>query len=98
MRLKLEVVNTTDDPQEVISLVKSVFGASAAVEIAPTSNSAEDCAIFAIEQLITQDQLMALFREKARYEVDIVHIRKRVLSYLEKQLDHVIVSNEEKYS
>ena len=97
MRGKLEFINTTANPEEVIALVRSVFGNSAHVEIGPTSNSAEDCIDFGIEKLITTDQLTAYFNGAARYEVDLPKVKGRVLKHLESRLDRVIEENEKKY-
>lgn len=98
MRIHLEVVNTTDDPNEVKALVREVFGHSAAMTVGPTSNSPEDCITFGLEQLITQDQLTAFFRGEARYNVDLPKLKERTIKYLSKQLDSVIKHNEDKYT
>ena len=83
---------------EVIRQAKHNYGNQVAIEVYPESNNASDILYFAIQQLITHEQLSLLFDNSGSYHVDIKKLRSETLFKIEEILDEVISDNEVKVS
>lgn len=83
---------------EIIRQAKHNYGSNVAIEVYPESNNAEDILYFAIQQIISHEQISLLFDSKSSYHVDIKKLRSEVLYRIEQVLNEVILDNETKVS
>lgn len=81
---------------EVIRQAKHNYGNHVTIEAYPESNSAIDILYFAIQQMITHEQLSLIFDNSNSYQVDIKKLRSEILFKIEEVLDEVIIDNETK--
>jgi hypothetical protein len=82
---------------EIVRQAKHNYG-NVGVEVYPESNSADDILYFAIQQLISHEQISLLFDSKGSYHVDIKKLRSEILYKIEQVLNEVILDNETKVS
>ena len=80
--------------EEVVKEAKRIHGKNVEVTVSPTSNMPYDLAYFAIQQLITNEQIALLFNNKETYQKDILALRSRIILKLNEVLDSVIIDNE----
>lgn len=99
MQVKLTYHDTESfTVDEVIRQAKHNYGSNVSIEVSPESNSAVDILYFAIQQLITHEQLSLLFDSRGSYHQDIKKLRSETLYQIERVLDEVILDNETKVS
>ena len=97
MRVRISYQDTQSfNMEEVITQAKREYGKGVSVEVYPDSNLPHDMLYFAIQQMITQEQLSLLFDNKSFYESEIKKLRSEILYKVEEILDSVIIDNEGK--
>lgn len=97
--MKVSIDYFTDTPlvpEEVIKQVKSIHGPSATVKVGPNSSLPHDLILYAIQQMITTEQLRLLYDESEFYNNRIKVLRAATLSKLAELLDDVIIENEQR--
>ena len=81
---------------EAVRRAKDVLGEYVDVKAYPSTNDPWDIVYFAIQQIITSEQLNCLFDDGALYPKKMVELKSRILGKLEAELDEVIQDNEHK--
>ena len=84
--------------EEAIRRVKDLLGDFIEVKAYPSTTDPWDNIYFAIQQIITVDQLNLVFDEGPLYPEKVKEFRAKILAKLEAELDEVIKDNEEKVS
>lgn len=82
---------------EIERQAKHMFGEHAKTSVMPESDDPLDVLYFAVQQIITSDQLSLLYDSDA-YNKDIKELRLKTLMKLEEVLDQVIIDNESRVS
>ena len=82
--------------EEVISNLRRIHGKHATIEVSPESSKPNDLLYFALQNMITQEQLSAFFDNKDTYAKNLQKIRAEILYQVQSTLDNVIVDNETK--
>ena len=80
--------------EEVVKHATVNYGKNARVEVLPDSAKPHDLIYFAIQCIITNNQISLLYDDKLGYNKSIKTLRAETLSKLEELLDQVIVDNE----
>jgi len=80
--------------EEVIRQAKTNYGNQAQVRVAPDSDTPIDHLYFALQRLITGDQLSLLYDSGAMYPKDLAKLRSEILRKITEVLDDVIIDNE----
>ena len=84
--------------EEVVRNAKQLFGEYAEVHVAPSSDEPIDMIYFAIQQVLTYEQLSLLFDSEHLYPQKIAELKSRVLGTISKELDSVVKDNEVRVS
>ena len=84
--------------EEVVKQATNAYGKAARVDVVPDSNKPHDMIYFAIQCMITHQQLGLLYDDKLGYQSSLKILRAETLSKLEEILDQVIVDNESRVS
>lgn len=84
--------------EEVVRQAVHNYGKEAKVEVTPYSTLPYDMIYFALQQLITHEQLSLLFSRGDSYQQDIKKLRSDVLYNIHEIIDQVIIDNESKVS
>lgn len=80
--------------EEVVRLAVHNYGKQAQVEIMPESSKPHDLIYFALQQIITHQQLSLLFDDKLGYQSSVQKLRNETLYKVEEILSQVIIDNE----
>lgn len=80
--------------EEVVRQAIHNYGKQANVEIMPESAKPHDLIYFALQQIITHQQLGLLFDDKLGYQSSIQKLRNETLYKVEEILSQVIIDNE----
>lgn len=80
--------------EEVEARAKRNYGKYVQVEVKPSSSSPQDYIYFALQQIITHEQLSLLFDDKSTYPTKIEELRSNALALLQQELSAVIKDNE----
>jgi hypothetical protein len=80
--------------EEVVRLAVHNYGKQATVEIMPESSKPHDLIYFALQQIITHQQLSLLFDDKLGYQSSVQKLRNETLYKVEEILSQVIIDNE----
>lgn len=80
--------------EEVVAAAKRNYGANVHVEVSPESNKPKDFLYFALQGLITHEQLSLFFNDKNTYSSELQKLRKEVLEIVREVMDTVIIDNE----
>lgn len=95
MKVKLTYFdNSSFTIEEVVRQAKINYGNKCLVEVYPDSNSPQDILYFALQQLVTQDQLSLLYTSEDSYPKDLEKLIDNVNKISEDTLHHVITDNE----
>lgn len=81
---------------EAIRRAQDVLGEYSDIKAYPSTTDYWDTIYFAIQQIITDEQLNLLFDESVLYPQKIKELRSRMLGRLTQELDEVISDNEYK--
>ena len=82
--------------EEVVKQAVHNYGKAAEVHIMPDSTKPHDLIYFAIQQIITHDQLGYLYDDKLGYAASIQQLRGETLYKIQEIIDQVIIDNESK--
>jgi hypothetical protein len=82
--------------EEILRQAKHNYGDNVEVKIEPVSNDPWDMLHFALQNLITYDQLGLLFDSGPLYKEKLVELKLALLDKVERELDNVTLDNEEK--
>lgn len=80
--------------EEVVKQAVHNYGKAAEVHIMPDSTKPHDLIYFAIQQIITHDQLSLLYDDKLGYQASIQQLRNETMYKLQEIIDQVIIDNE----
>lgn len=80
--------------EEVVRQAIHNYGKQASVEIMPESSKPHDLIYFALQQIITHQQLSLLFDDKLGYQSSVQKLRNETLYKVEEILSQVIIDNE----
>ena len=84
--------------EEAIRRAKDILGDFIEVKAYPSTTDPWDNIYFAIQQIITAEQLNILFDEGPLYPEKLKEFKAKILTKLEAELDEVIKDNEQKVS
>ena len=84
--------------EEIIKTAHHNYGEKVHVEVEPESNTPMDYLYFAIQRLITGDQLTLLYDSGANYHKDLEMLRVETVYKLEEVLREVFMDNEHRIS
>jgi hypothetical protein len=82
--------------EEVVSAAKRNYGKNVSVSVSAESSKANDILYFALQSLITQDQLSIFFDNKDTYQKELQKLRADVIYMVQETMDSVIIDNEAK--
>lgn len=82
--------------EEVISAARRNYGRNIEVTVTPESSKASDILYFALQSIITQDQLSIFFDNKDTYTKELQKLRSDIMYRIQETMDLVIVDNETK--
>lgn len=82
--------------EEVVKQAIHNYGKAAEVHIMPDSTKPHDLIYFALQQIITHDQLSMLYDDKLGYPSSVQKLRSETLYKLQEIIDQVIIDNESK--
>ena len=82
--------------EEILRQAKHNYGESVEIKVEPVSNDPWDMLHFALQNLITYDQLSLLFDSGPLYKSKLVELKLALLDKVEKELENVVQDNEEK--
>lgn len=91
------VDNSVLSKAEIERQARHTFGEYTKISVMPESDDPSDVLYFAIQQLITGDQL-AIFYDSDVYSKDLKELRTKILVKLTEVLDQVIIDNESRVS
>lgn len=95
-RVTIDYIETEFTMEEVEQQVRRKYGDTASVTFSPATNTSESAMDFAIQKLVTKDQLNALFGTRELYPNFKRVLRSKALDKLTSTLDKVIEDNETK--
>lgn len=99
MKVKIELNDITSfTREEVVERIKHLLGDTAEVSVYPATNKNIDILRFALQQLISYDQLCILNDEPYQYKAKVQILKKELLAKVSDELDSVIQANEDKYN
>lgn len=99
MRVELTYIdNESLVIDEVVKNAKRMYGPGVSVKVLPESNIPNDMLYFALQQIITHEQLSLFYNSGSReaYKQDMKKLRGDILFRVEQVLDTVILDNENK--
>lgn len=82
--------------EEVVKQAEHNYGKATKVEAMPESAKPHDLIYFALQQIITHQQLSLLYDDKLGYQSSIQKLRNETLYKMQEILDQVIIDNESK--
>ncbi len=80
--------------EEVVARAKHTYGDFVEVSVQPTSNKPSDMLYFALQQMLTHEQLSIFFDDKNQYPTRLGKLRSETLAAVQKELSAVIKDNE----
>jgi hypothetical protein len=80
--------------EEVVARAKHAYGDFVEVSVQPTSNKPSDMLYFALQQMLTHEQLSIFFDDKNQYPTRLAKLRSETLAAVQKELSSVIKDNE----
>lgn len=95
-RVNIEYIEQDLTMEEVADLVRRKYGDAASVTFSPATDTTESAIDFALQKLITKDQLNALFGTKELYPNFKRAIKDRALNIVSSAIDNVLEENERK--
>lgn len=88
--------NSSFTKEEAVRRAVHNYGKFASVEVYPDSTNAHDFLYFAVQQMITHEQLSLLFDKNSDYNSGIDRLRKETLYKIAEIVDTVLIDNESK--
>jgi hypothetical protein len=80
--------------EEVVARAKHTYGDFVEVSVQPTSNKPSDMLYFALQQMLTHEQLSIFFDDKNQYPARLSNLRSETLAIVQQELSAVIKDNE----
>jgi len=80
--------------EEVVARAKHSYGEFVEVSVQPSSNKPSDMLYFALQQMLTHEQLSIYFDDKNQYPSRLAALRSDVLASVQQELSAVIKDNE----
>lgn len=98
MRVELTYIdNESLVIDEVVKNAKRMYGPGVSVKVLPESNIPNDMLYFALQQIITHEQLSLFYNNsKEAYRNEMKKLKSDILFRVEEVLDSVILDNENK--
>jgi hypothetical protein len=84
--------------EEVVLTAQHNYGKRVSVEVTPESSKPHDLIYFALQSIITHEQLGLLYNDKLGYQHSLQRLRNETLYKLEEILSQVIIDNEARVS
>lgn len=88
--------NNSLTKEEIIRQAKHNYGEYVDVSVYPISDDPWDMISFALQRLITYDQIGLYFNSQHNYEEKLSELEESIKEKLSKELKHVLVDNENK--
>lgn len=82
--------------EEIVNQAVSNYGNRAVVEITASSQLPHDQIYWALQQIVTKEQISAMFDKVGSYQVSLHIIKQKTLKDIVEILDQVILDNEAK--
>lgn len=82
--------------EEVIAQARRNYGRNVQVTVTPESSKPSDILYFALQSIITQDQLSLYFDDKNTYVKELQKLRADIMYRIQGTMDSVIIDNESK--
>lgn len=82
--------------EEIVARANHTFGKTAEVVVMPDSHKAHDLIYFALQKIMTHDQLSMFYDDKHSYQKNIQKLRNETLFKVSEIIDQVIIDNEAK--
>ncbi len=82
--------------EEVVAAAKRNYGKNVSVSVSAESSKVNDILYFAIQSIVTQEQLSLFFDNEDTYSKELQKLRADVLYLVQETMDRVIIDNEEK--
>ena len=82
--------------EEIVRQAQSNYGQLAEVEVTSSSQLPHDQIYWAIQQIITREQISILFDKTCSYNKSIEQLKSKTLRDITEILDQVIIDNEAK--
>lgn len=82
--------------EEIVARATHTYGRGASVKVESDSGLPHDLIYFALQQIITHEQLSLLYADSTTYHTDVQKLRGSTLSKLTEILDQVLIDNEAK--
>ncbi len=97
MKVTIEFIDRDSlSSEEIISQARQLFGKQTKVEVKPESNDAVAMLYFAIQQLITPEQVSSFYDDGELHTKKLQELRAAKLLEIEEILNRVIIDNERK--
>lgn len=95
-RVTIDYIEQDLTMEEVEELVRKKYGDAASVSFSPATDQEDSAIEFALQKIVTKDQLNALFGTRELYPKFKKAVRERALSRVASLLDSVLEENERK--
>lgn len=95
--MKINITYTDNESftsEEVVRLAQINYGKMVKVEIMPESSKPHDLIYFALQQIITHEQLSLLYDDKLGYQSGVQKLHNETLYKMGEILSQVIIDNE----
>lgn len=81
-------------PEEIVARAKRLFGKTTRVRVSPDSSEPYNLMYFAIQQLVTSDQVTSYIDDGVMYKTNLEKIKNEAREQFENILEHVVSDNE----
>lgn len=88
--------NTSLTIEEIVKQAEANYGKLTSVEVTSSSQLPHDQIYWAIQQIITRDQVSFIFDKSCVYNKEIQNLKESTLKDISEILDQVIIDNEAK--
>lgn len=82
--------------EEIVQQAVHNYGESVEVKVEPISNDPEDMLHYALQSLVTYDQLALLFDSGPLYKQKLAELKETMLEKVKDELNSIFLDNEEK--
>lgn len=95
MQVTIDYIDRQSFTQDEIKAnAKRIYGSGANVVVTPESSRVEDYLYFALQNMITVEQVSLYFDDKDAYVNELNKLRSTIIYKVQETLDRVIVDNE----
>jgi hypothetical protein len=82
--------------EEIVANARRIHGETTTVTILPESNRNKDFLYFALQNMITHQQLSLFFDNRDTYSIELQKLRADIMYLVQEVMDNVIIDNESK--